>query len=166
MAPSATLVGEVLVGAHVRIWYNVVARGELNSIRIGNFTSVGDSTVISASASLPPGVPGSVNIGKNVLIGHGCSIYSCIIDDDAVIGDKATVMEGARIERGAVVAPNSVVPPGVHISAYTLWEGSPVTFVRELNDEEISANYKASYEGAVTKDGVGASFALHPSLSE
>ena len=49
---------------NVRIWYNVVMRGDVHAIRIGNFSEIGDCTVLSALTSLPAGIPGSINIGK------------------------------------------------------------------------------------------------------
>lgn len=49
---------------------------------------------------MPHGISSSVNIGKNVTIHSGCSIYSSIIDDDVVIGANSVIMQGARLERG------------------------------------------------------------------
>ena len=50
----------------MRIWYNVAIRGEINAVRIGNFSEIGDGSVLSASASLPVGIPGSITIGKQL----------------------------------------------------------------------------------------------------
>lgn len=117
IAPNASLVGDVIVSKWATVWYNVTIRGELNPVRIGNFSSIGDGTSIFTAHSLPQGVASSVNIGKNVTIENGCSIHSCIIDDDCVIGANSVICQGAKIERGAVVLPNSVVPPGRLIPA-------------------------------------------------
>ena len=38
-------------------------RGDINAIRIGNTTSIGDNSVIHTAGSLPTGIPASVNIG-------------------------------------------------------------------------------------------------------
>ena len=35
-AESATLIGEVIMGDEVSVWYHSVVRGDVNSIRIGN----------------------------------------------------------------------------------------------------------------------------------
>jgi gamma-carbonic anhydrase len=95
----------------------VVIRAELNPVRIGHFSSIGDGTVINTACSLPHGVSQSVNVGKNVTIEQRCSIYSCIIDDDVFIGHDTVIMPGARIERGAHIEANSIVPPGRLIPA-------------------------------------------------
>ena len=81
------------------VWYNCVVRGDINRVDIGNFSSVGDNTVISTAAALPTGMPAKTHIGSNVTIGRGCSLISCHVDDDVVIGDKCVVLEGARIEK-------------------------------------------------------------------
>ena len=112
IAPNASLIGEVIVSKYATVWYNVVIRAELNPVRIGHFSSIGDGTSINTACALPHGLASSVNIGKNVTIEPHCSLYSCIIDDDVYIGKSSVVMQGARIERGAHILPGSVVPPG------------------------------------------------------
>lgn len=153
------IVGEVIVSKYSTIWYNVVIRAEYNPVRIGHFSSIGDGTTINTACSLPAGISASVNVGKNVTIEPNCSIYCCIIDDDVVIGHNTVIMQGARIERGAYVLPNSVVPPGRLIPAGQVWGGNPVTFVRELTQEEQLANYTKSYTNSATEF---AADTLHP----
>lgn len=140
-----------MVSKYSTIWYNVTIRAEYNPVRIGHFSSIGDGTVINTAQSLPHGLAASVNIGKNVTIESNCSIYSCIIDDDVVIGHNSVIMGGARIERGAQVLPNSVVPPGRLIPAGQVWGGNPVTYVRDLTQEEMLANYTRSYTNSASE---------------
>ena len=163
VAPNASLIGDVYVSKWATVWYNVTIRAELNAVRIGNFTSIGDGTSIYASHALPHGSASSVNIGKNVTVEAGCSINSCIIDDDCVIGAGSVIGQGARIQRGAVVLPNSVVPVGRLIPAGQVWGGNPCTFVRELSAEELNANYMASYAKGASEGGAASdSFSLWP----
>lgn len=126
-------------------------RAEINPVRIGHFSSIGDGTVINTACALPHGISASVNIGKNVTIEPNCSIYSCIIDDDVVIGHGSIIMQGARLERGCHVLPNSVVQPGRLIPAGQVWGGSPVKFVRNLTQEEQVQNYAKSYTNVATE---------------
>ena len=90
----------MVVSKWATVWYNVVIRAEHNPVRIGHFSSIGDGTVINTAQALPHGMSASVNIGKNVTIEPGCTIYSSIIDDDVVIGSGSVIMAGARLERG------------------------------------------------------------------
>jgi len=150
VAPNASLIGEVVVSKYATVWYNVVIRAELNPVRIGHFSSIGDGTTINTACALPHGLASSVNIGKNVTIEPHCSIYSSIIDDDVYIGKGSVIMQGARIERGAHILAGSVVPPGRLIPAGQVWGGNPITFVRNLTEQEQVANYAKSYTNSAT----------------
>ena len=161
IAPNASLIGNVAVSKWATVWYNVVIRAELNAVRIGHFSSIGDNTTIYTAHALPHGLAASVNIGKNVVIEAGCSIHSCIIDDDCVIGANTVIGEGARIERGAQILENSVVPPGRLIPAGQVWGGKSVTFVRNLSEQEQMSNYAASYTKGAPTEGVD-KFSLWP----
>jgi carbonic anhydrase/acetyltransferase-like protein (isoleucine patch superfamily) len=91
VAPNSTLVGNVFVSKYATIWYGVTIRAELNAVRIGHFSSIGDRCSIYTHHSLPHGICSSVNIGKNVTIEDNCTIHSCIIDDDVVIGSGSII---------------------------------------------------------------------------
>ena len=162
IAPNASLVGNVAVSQWATVWYNVVIRAELNAVRIGHFTSIGDGTTIYTLHSLPSGLASSVNIGKNVVVESGCVINSCIIDDDCVIGQNSVIGAGARVERGAVILPNSVVPPGRLIPAGQVWGGNSVKFVRNLTEEELLQNYTASYTKGAPAEAGSSEFSLWP----
>ncbi len=146
VAPNATLVGEMSIGDYSSIWHNVVIRGDINYVRILAYTSIGDRTVIHTANSLPTGFPAAIHIGAHVTIGPGCSIYSCIIEDDSFIGANSVIMEGSRIEKAAIVLPNSVVPPGRLIPAGQIWGGNPVQYVRDATESEIFANYAYTFQ--------------------
>ena len=136
VAPNACLVGDVMIAKWATIWYNVTIRGEMNAVRVGHFSSIGDGTSIYTNHSMPHGISSSVNIGKNVVVEPHCSIHSSIIDDDCVIGANSVIMQGARLERGSVIEANSVVGPGRLIPAGQVWGGNPCVFVRNLTAEE------------------------------
>jgi len=157
IAPNASLIGNVAVSKWATVWYNVIIRAELNAVRIGHFSSIGDGSSIYTAHSLPHGISASVNIGKNVVVESGCSLHSCIIDDDCVIGSNSVIGEGARLERGCVILPNSIVPPGRLIPAGQVWGGNVVTFVRNLTEEEQMQNYANSYSKGAPVEGGAAS---------
>jgi len=138
IAPNASIIGEVSIGLQARVWYGAVLRGDINAIRVGNYSSIGDNTVIHTAAALPTGIPASVNIGIYVTIENGCSLYSCTIDDEVVVGFRSVILEGAQLERGCQIGPNSVVPPGRVIPAGQFWAGNPVEYVRDVTKPESS----------------------------
>ena len=101
IAPSATVIGEVQLRRFASIWYNVVIRGDINRVEVGNFTSIGENSVLHTAPSLPTGMQAKLLIGRNCTIGSNCTLYSCQIGNDVFIGDKVVVLEGAVIEDGA-----------------------------------------------------------------
>ncbi|MBQ2703815.1 MAG: gamma carbonic anhydrase family protein, partial [Alistipes sp.] len=46
VAETAVLIGDVTVGKDSSLWYNVVLRGDVNKITIGDRTNIQDGTVI------------------------------------------------------------------------------------------------------------------------
>ena len=115
IAPNATLVGQVFVSNFATVWYGATIKGDMNPVRIGSFSSIGDGCVINTMHSMPHDQTASVNIGKNVTVEADCNLHSCIIDDDCVIGAGTIVQQGARLERGCQILPNSIVPAGALI---------------------------------------------------
>ena len=65
LAPNSTLIGEVVVGANSSVWYGASLRGDNAAVRVGNYTSIGDNSVLETTRGLSTGVPCSVNIGRN-----------------------------------------------------------------------------------------------------
>lgn len=145
IAPSATIIGEVSLKRNSSVWYNAVIRGDINSVTIHNFTSIGDNTVLHTAPSLPTGQPAKLTIANNCTIGANCTLYSCKIGHDVMIGDKCTILEGAVVEDAAQLLPGSVVPPGRLIPTKQLWGGNPVQFIKDLDIQETWSNYSYSY---------------------
>lgn len=153
IAPNATLVGEVLIGVETIVWYGAVIRGDMNQVRIGNNSVIGENTVIHTAGSLPTGLPAVVEIGQFVNIANGCTLYSCSIDDNCHVGFKTVILEGSRLEKGCAIGPNSVVPPGRIIPAGQLWAGNPVEYVRDLEKSEIhSTNNYIKQQFSIAQD--------------
>ena len=46
VAPGATVVGEVTLGAHASVWFGTVVRGDGASITIGAHTNLQDLTLV------------------------------------------------------------------------------------------------------------------------
>ena len=131
LAPNATVIGDVEIGAGASLWFGVVARGDVNWIRIGARTNIQDGSIVHVSRRTHP-----TTIGADVLIGHLCMIHGCILEDACFIGMKACVMDGVVVETGAMVAAGALVTPGKRVKTGELWAGSPAKFVRLLTDAE------------------------------
>ncbi len=131
IAESATLIGEVIVMKNASIWYNVVLRGDIAPIIIGEDTSVQDGSVIHCSAGMP------TRVGNKVTIGHQVVLHACQIEDHSLIGIGAIVLDGAKVGEYSVIGAGALVTPGTQVPPRTMMMGIPARVVRTLTDEEI-----------------------------
>lgn len=130
--PSAQVIGNVTVGERSSLWPNVVARGDINSITIGEESNVQDNSVLHCD----PPEEFKLTIGDRVTIGHLAMIHGCTIEDDSLIGIGAIILNGARVGKGSVVAAGSVVPEGMRIPPGSMVMGVPAKIRREVTAEE------------------------------
>ena len=116
LAPGAHVVGDVELGDDVSFWFHTVARGDVNSIRVGARTNIQDGAVLHVTHVRHPLV-----IGEGVVVGHQAVVHGCTIEDGALIGIGARVLDGAVVERGSADrrrggggagAPHPGRPPG------------------------------------------------------
>jgi gamma-carbonic anhydrase len=129
---SAQVIGNVTVGERSSIWPNAVARGDINSIVIGEESNVQDHAVLHCD----PGEAFRLVIGNRVTIGHQAVVHGCTIEDESLIGIGAIVLNGARIGRGSVVAAGAVVPEGMQVPAGSMVMGVPGKIKREVAPDE------------------------------
>jgi carbonic anhydrase/acetyltransferase-like protein (isoleucine patch superfamily) len=139
VAPGASLIGDIEIGAEASIWYNCVLRGDVNRIRIGARTNIQDGSVIHVDSPKPGEERGHPTIiGEEVLIGHLAMVHGCILHDRAFVGLGAIVMDGCEIESEAMLAAGAMLTPGKRIPAGQLWAGRPAKYVRNLSEEELA----------------------------
>ena len=129
VAPNATLIGEVEIGADAGIWYTVVLRGDGPGISIGAGSNIQDGSVIHVASR----GQGTV-VGKGVSVGHMALLHACTLQDHSFVGMHATVLDGAIVETGAMVAAGALVPPRKIVRAGELWAGNPARKMRDLSD--------------------------------
>jgi len=75
-APSADIIGDVVIGEESTIWFNCTVRGDVNEVRIGKQTSIQDNVVIHV-AKLGQGT----YVGDRVTVGHSAILHACTIED-------------------------------------------------------------------------------------
>ncbi|MGQ0584175.1 MAG: gamma carbonic anhydrase family protein [Reyranella sp.] len=132
IAPNATLIGEVEIGANCGIWYGCILRGDGPGIRIGENSNLQDGTVVHVAGR------GLMTIvGRNVSVGHMALLHACEIHDDSFIGMNATVLDGAVVESGAMVAAGAVVTPRKIVRKGELWAGNPARKLRDITEKDL-----------------------------
>lgn len=132
VAPTATVVGDVHVGAESGIWFGVILRGDVNRIRIGRRTNLQDGTIVHVTSGTHP-----TTLGDGVTVGHGAKLHGCTIADGCLIGIGAIVLDGAVIGEASMVAAGSLVVPGTVVPPRSLVVGSPARVKRALTETEL-----------------------------
>ncbi|TMD62037.1 MAG: gamma carbonic anhydrase family protein [Chloroflexi bacterium] len=131
VAPSADLIGDVVVEAAASVWFNVTVRADMAPVRIGERSNVQDNCVIHTDTGEP------TVIGKDVTLGHGAIVHSSVVGDNVLIGMGAVLVGGNRIGDGAVVGAGAVLPAGMEVPARKLVVGVPAKIVRDaVADDE------------------------------
>ncbi len=131
IAESADVIGRVTLGDHVNLWFGVVARGDVDTITIGENTNVQDQCLLHVSKGFP------LSIGKNVTLGHKVTAHGCKIGDNCLIGMSSTILDGAVVGENSLVAAGSLIPPGKIYPPRSYLMGSPAKVIRELTPKEI-----------------------------
>lgn len=161
IAETAVLIGEVSVGPESSIWYNVVARGDVNFISIGARSNVQDMTMLHVTHKKHADDPGApLVIGDDVTIGHSVTLHGCTLENGCFIGMQAMVMDKAVVGEGALVGARALVTEGTIIPPHTLWIGAPARYKRDLTPDEVawlkkSAGNYVRYSREFLEEGLG-----------
>jgi len=136
VAPCASLVADVRLGAHVSIWYGAILRGDIASIVVGDRSNVQDGTVVHVADD------GPCLVGADVVVGHRAILHACRVEDACLIGMQATVLDQAVIGLGSIVGAGAVVTPRTIIPPHSLVLGVPGKVVRRL-DPQVADEHRA-----------------------
>jgi carbonic anhydrase/acetyltransferase-like protein (isoleucine patch superfamily) len=130
VAPNATLVGDVGIGADASVFYGAVLRGDVDAIRIGAGSNIQDNVTMHTDSGL------TMSVGAGVSVGHGAILHGCTIEDDCLVGMGATVLNGAVVGAGSLVAAGAVVLERASVPPGSLVAGVPAKVIRPLSDDE------------------------------
>ena len=147
VAPDATLVGDVRLGPQASVWFQAVARGDNEPIRIGAQSNVQEGAVLHAD----PGYP--LTIGERVTIGHQAMVHGCTIGEGSLIGIQAVVLNGARIGKHCLVGAGAIITERKEVPDRCLILGAPARVVRHLSDEDVERLERAA-AGYVERAGL------------
>jgi carbonic anhydrase/acetyltransferase-like protein (isoleucine patch superfamily) len=160
IAETAVILGDVTIGSQSSIWYNVVARGDVNFIRIGARSNIQDLTMLHVTHKKHADDPGApLVIGDDVTVGHSVTLHGCTLQNGCFIGMQAMVMDKAVVGEGALVGARALVTEGTVIPPHTLWVGAPAKYKRDLSSDEVAwlkkspLNY-VKYAGQFIEEGL------------
>lgn len=140
IAPTATVIGKVVLEDEASIWFGAVLRGDNEVIWVGQGSNVQENAVLHTDMGHP------LLIGANCTIGHMAMLHGCTIGEGTLIGMGATILNGARIGKGCLIGACALIPEGKEIPDGSLVMGSPGRVVRML-DAEAQDNLLKSAEG-------------------
>ena len=114
------------------MWFNVVIRGDNDTITVGERSNIQDGSILHTDAGIP------LNIGPSVSIGHLAMLHGCTIGEGSLIGIKAVLLNRSVIGRDCLIGANALVPEGKVIPQRSLVLGSSGKVVRSLDDGEVT----------------------------
>ncbi len=126
IAPTATLVGDVIVEEGASVWYGAVIRADYAPVIVRRGANVQDNAVIHGGPGL------TTDIGAGASVGHSCVVHGATLEDGCLVANGCVVLDGATIGAKALVAAGSVVPAGATIGSGMLAAGSPAVVKRPV----------------------------------
>ena len=130
IAKTATVVGDVTLGACSSVWYGAVLRGDINRIVVGHHSNVQDNAVLHLADDFP------CALGNWVTVGHGAIVHACRVGDECLVGMGAVILDGAVIGRQSLIGAKALVTQGMKIPPGSLVLGAPAKVVRKLTKAE------------------------------
>lgn len=130
IAPDAHVIGEVVLGDDVGVWFGTVIRGDTSLISVGRGTNVQDGTMLHSDYGVP------LAIGEDCTVGHHAILHGCTVGNRVLVGMGATVLNQAVVGDECVIGANALVTEGKTFEAGSLIVGSPARTVKTLEPDK------------------------------
>lgn len=119
IAPNATIIGDVHIGANASVWFGAVLRGDRDRIGLGAGSNLQDNVVVHTDEGIP------TVIGENVGVGHLALLHGTTVGEGCLIGMGAKLLNNSVIGAGAFVAAGALVLEGQVVDPQHLVAGVP-----------------------------------------
>ena len=136
--PSATVIGNVIIGKNVYIGPNAVLRGDWGLIQIDDGCNVQENCVIH----MFPGT--TVHLEENAHVGHGAIIHGATLSRNCLIGMNSVIMDDTNIGENTIIGALSFVQANQSIPSNSLAVGNPAKVVKQLTEEQINWKTKGT----------------------
>ena len=131
IAPTATLIGDVIVEEGASIWFGAVLRGDFGRIFVKKGSSVQDNTVLHVIPDC------ETVVGENATVAHGAVLHGCTIEKGAIVGMNSVIQDFAVIGEESMVAAGSVVPANMQVPKRHLVAGVPAEVKKEITGSSL-----------------------------
>jgi|SRR5689334_23034770 carbonic anhydrase/acetyltransferase-like protein (isoleucine patch superfamily) len=142
VAPTATVCGNVVIGANSRIMHGASIIAEGGRIDIGECCIVLENAVVRSTERH------STHIGNHCLIGPNAHLVGCRVEEQVFIATGAAIFHGAQLGTRSEVRVNAVVhlqsrlPAGETVPIGWVAVGDPIRIFPSGSHEEIWAVQK------------------------
>ena len=130
ISEAAYIIGDVEIGAYSNVWPGAVIRGDFAKIKIGRYVDIEDNSSVHAGNDM--------EIGDNIIIGHGAVVHGKKVGNNVLIGMNATTLHNSEIGDYCVIAAGSVVTEGMKIPSGSFVAGVPAKIRGESTDKQKS----------------------------
>lgn len=137
------IIGDVVIGEHSSVWFGTVIRGDVNYIRIGDYVSIQDGSILHVTTEKHP-----LEVGNRVVVGHRVVLHGCKVGSNVLIGMGSVIMDGVVIGDNCIIAAGTLITQNKVIPDNSLVLGNPGKIVRKVDDlmlkkvDEGIENYK------------------------
>jgi len=132
IAPTASVMGRVLISKDVSVWHGAVIRADVEEIILGEGCNVQDNAVLHADEG------DKTIIGPRVTIGHAAIVHGAIVGEVSLIGMHATILNRAQIGRFCLIGAHALVTEGMVIPDFSMVLGMPAKVVKTLSEDQIN----------------------------
>jgi len=126
------IIGDVKIGEHSSVWFGTVIRGDVNFIRIGDYVSVQDGSILHVTTEKYP-----LTIGNRVVIGHRVVLHGCKIGSNVLIGMGSVIMDGVTVGDNCVIAAGTLITQNKVIPDNSLVMGNPGKVVKRVSEDML-----------------------------
>jgi carbonic anhydrase/acetyltransferase-like protein (isoleucine patch superfamily) len=128
ISEAAYIIGDVEIGDYSNVWPGAVIRGDFAKIKIGRYVDIEDNCTLHAGDDM--------EIGDNVIIGHGAVVHSRKVGNNVLIGMNSTTLHNSEIGDYCVIAAGTVITEGMKIPAGSFVAGVPAKIRGEATDKQ------------------------------
>lgn len=130
--PTATIIGDVIIGPHCYVGPNASLRGDMGRILMKSGSNMQDGCIAHTFAG------GEVILDEGANVGHGAVLHGCVLGKFVLVGMNAVIMDGAEIGDYSFVGALAMVRADFKVPAKSIAVGVPARILRELKEEEIT----------------------------
>jgi carbonic anhydrase/acetyltransferase-like protein (isoleucine patch superfamily) len=132
IAEGVTIIGSVVLGERVSIWFGAVLRGDNALISVGENSNIQEGAILHTDPGL------ELIVGPGCTVGHQAMLHGCTIGEGSLIGIQSVILNGAKIGKECLIGAGALITEGKVIPDRSVVMGAPGKIVRQLSDENAS----------------------------